>query len=356
MQFAKNHYLVSQKKAMTSNKYSLVGLNILIWLIILFWMSFAYMGSGDFGQMLLRNVFAILTMASIVYFNFYYLLTTYFFQKQYIRYYAILTTIVLVLTIMRVYVDSLLLESITPIIPDNKAIFSNMHYTVVILSFVVILIISSLFKFTSMYYKNIQLQQELENQHLEAELKFLKAQVNPHFLFNTLNNIYTLSYMKSEKATLMIMKLSELMRYMLYDSNQPKVDLQKEIQYLQNYMELQRLKTPDEQKINFEVEGNTQGIKIEPMLLVPLLENSFKHGNIGDDPSAWVNSKLQINPKFLQYTIQNSLPSTPKQKDKQGGIGLENIEKRLKLLYPKRHEFTTKRAEKEFHAALKIYF
>ncbi len=343
---------------MTNNKYSLIGLNVLIWLIILFWMSFAYTGSGDFQQMLLRNVFTILSMAGIVYFNFYYLLTTYFFQKKYIQYFTILTTMVLILTLIRVYVDSLLLESITPIIPENKAIFSNMHYTVVLLSFVVVLIISSLFKFTSMYYKNIQLRQQLENQHLEAELKFLKAQINPHFLFNTLNNIYTLSYMKSEKATLMIMKLSELMRYMLYDSNQSKVDLQKEIQYLQNYIELQRLKTPDEQTITFEVEGNPQGIKIEPMLLVPLLENSFKHGNIGDDPNGWVHCKLKINPKFLHYTIQNSLPSTPKQKDKQGGIGLENIEKRLQLLYPERYEFKTlsQTAEKEFHAAIKIYF
>lgn len=344
---------------MNYNKYGLAGLNVLCWLAVLLWMSFAYMGSGDFNKMLLRNVITILSMAGIVYFNFYCLLTAYFFQKKYIQYFAILTIIVLSLTFLRVYLDSLLLDSITPIIPENKAIFSNMHYTVVLFSFVAVLIVSSLFKVSTVYYKNLQLQQQLENQQLEAELKFLKAQVNPHFLFNTLNNIYTLSYMKSEKATLMIMKLSELMRYMLYDSNQPKVDLQKEIQYLQNYIELQRLKTPDEQKISLEVEGNPQGIRIEPMLLVPLLENSFKHGNIGDDSEAWVRSKLIVNTDFLHFVVENSLPPTPKQKDKQGGIGLENVEKRLQLLYPEeRHEFCVQhnKEKRAFFASIKIFY
>ena len=121
-------------------------------------------------------------------------------------------------------------------------------------------------------------------------------------------------------------------------------------------MDLQRLKTPNEQHISFEVIGNTNGILIEPMLLVPLLENSFKHGDIGDNLEAWVKSELEITPKFLQLTIRNSLPKTPKKKDKQGGIGLENIEKRLQLLYPDKHKFIAeKRIEaNEFYASIKI--
>ena len=343
---------------MNKDSYIVVGLNILVWVIILFWLTFAYMGLTDLPTLFARNSITIICLAASVYLNFYYLLPRFFFKKKYVRYFALLSTFVLSLSIFRAYVDSYFLDRLVPAMPEDIAIFSNMHYTVTVISFVVVLLISSLFKFTHVHYKNFQLEQQLENQQLEAELKFLKAQINPHFLFNTLNNIYTLSYMQSNKATPMIMKLSELMRYMLYDSNQAKVPIQKEIQYLENYMDLQRLKTPNEQHISFKVIGSTDGVFIEPMLLVPLLENSFKHGDIGNHSEAWVKSELKITSKSLQLTIRNSLPKTPKKKDKQGGIGLENIEKRLQLLYPNQHEFIAekKQEENEFYARINISF
>ncbi|MEZ4888785.1 MAG: sensor histidine kinase [Chitinophagales bacterium] len=343
---------------MTNNKYTLIGLNILVWIIITVWLTFAYMGIADIQTLLVRNIITAICMASLVYLNFYYLLPKYLFRGKYVLYFTILSALVFTMSIIRTYIDGYFLVRLVPTMPEDIALFSNMHYAITVISFVVVLLISSLFKFTSVYYKNIQLRQQLENQQLEAELKFLKAQINPHFLFNTLNNIYTLSYMQSAKATPMIMKLSELMRYMLYDSNQSKVMITKEIQYLENYIDLQRLKMPNEQNISFEVIGNTQGILIEPMLLVPLLENSFKHGDIGDNEAAWVNSMLEINKIALQLTVRNSLPTAPKKKDKQGGIGLENIEKRLQLLYPNKHEFVAeKRVEQnEFYACIKILF
>ena len=193
----------------------------------------------------------------------------------------------------------------------------------------------------------------LQYQEMEAELKFLKAQVNPHFLFNALNNAYTLAYTGSQKAAPVILKLSEMMRYMLYDSQAERVSLDKELSYLKNYIELQQLKKSTRQNIHFEVASSTNTIQIPPLLFIPFFENAFKHGNIEDIEHGWVKSTLKTSRMAIDFTISNSF-NPHKRKDSVGGIGLENIQQRLKLLYPQKHQLQITKHDQVFSVTLHI--
>lgn len=169
----------------------------------------------------------------------------------------------------------------------------------------------------------------------QAELAFLKSQINPHFLFNTLNNIYALTYAKSDAAPGAILKLSDLMRYMLYDStNGPdRVPLSKEIQYLNSFVELEKLRVA-QAHVEFSVEGNTDLFRIEPLLLVSFVENAFKHGDL-TDPNHPLVLDLSVQNGKLRFDTLNKKIS--RQTDAVGGIGLVNVRRRLQLLYPDRH-------------------
>ncbi len=168
----------------------------------------------------------------------------------------------------------------------------------------------------------------LKSEHLNW-LKFLKSQINPHFLFNTLNNIYTLSMLKSDQTPDMILKLSNMLRYILYEcSDKDKVPIAKEVAYIRNYIDLQLLKDSEIKNIHFE-EGIKDNVAIAPMLLIPFIENSFKHSRIEDTEKGWINIKLSCNRKEIFFSCENSLPAVEYKKDKTGGIGIENARRRL---------------------------
>ena len=166
-----------------------------------------------------------------------------------------------------------------------------------------------------------------------AELAFLKSQVNPHFLFNTLNNIYSLAYTRSDAAPGAILKLSELMRYMLYDSNAERVSLAKEVAYLTNFIDLEKLRV-SQANVQFSVEGDTDRFRIEPLLLVSFVENAFKHGDLTDPSQPLVIDLSVINGRLRIDTLNKK---TSRQTDAVGGIGLANVRRRLALLYPNQH-------------------
>jgi two-component system, LytTR family, sensor kinase len=183
-----------------------------------------------------------------------------------------------------------------------------------------------------------RLEAELKKANAETELKWLKAQVNPHFLFNALNNIYSLAYVQSSETAPAVMKLSELMRYMLQDSNTEKITIEKEAAYLSNYMQLQMLKKRYAPKIHTDVQLNNPSLLIGPMLLINFVENAFKHSNL-EDEKAWVKMKLHTNNNQMLFSIENTIAQIAV-KDKTTGIGLENVKQRLQLLYPQRHQLT----------------
>jgi LytS/YehU family sensor histidine kinase len=194
----------------------------------------------------------------------------------------------------------------------------------------------------------------IENEKLIAELNFLKAQINPHFLFNTLNNLYYLAYTKSPNTTEVIDKLSQMMRYMIYDSNHPLVPLSKEVDYMQNYISLERLRLNSEIPIQLEVKGNVDGIFIAPLIFITFLENAFKHGLSTGYTGAWVKVSIQLSGKECVYNVSNSKPLNYKRENEKSGIGLQNVQRRLALSYPGKYQLSVNDETDYYFVELKI--
>ena len=195
---------------------------------------------------------------------------------------------------------------------------------------------------------------QLEKAKLETEIKFLKSQINPHFLFNTLHNIYGLTIIQSERASDQLLKLSDILRYMLYDSNEEKVPLRREVEYLKNYIELAQLKDSRGMDISFEIREWDESLKVSPLLFIPFVENAFKHSEIEDLKNGYIHISLNTWGNRLIFDVDNSKPQKDYSKDKIGGIGLQNIQQRLTLLYPDKHQLHIEETETSFKVHLEL--
>ncbi|MBC5991529.1 sensor histidine kinase [Pontibacter cellulosilyticus] len=200
------------------------------------------------------------------------------------------------------------------------------------------------------------LQKERENRSLkqekaQAELAFLKTQINPHFLYNTLNYLYSLAYPVSDKLAVAIIRLSDLMRYMLHESKDGKVELQKEVDYLHNYLEIYRLRFEDKFFVNFYVQGHVNGQRVPALVLIPFVENALKHGVV-DDASAPIEINLQLEKDSLYFDVSNRISKN--QKDQTTGIGLANIRRRLDLIYPGKYKLDIQQDGLTYKTKLKL--
>ena len=211
-----------------------------------------------------------------------------------------------------------------------------------------------LIKFAIDWFDTQKLKAELVNQTQTSELALLRSQVNPHFLFNTLNNIYSLVCKKSPDAPEAIMKLSSIMRYMLYDANTDKVLLEKEIEYLESFIELQKLRIRHDNFVELRIDGDVGNKIIAPMLLIPFVENAFKHGDKAAN-SPGIRIHLVVSPHKLVFEIINHVKKNFfGQKDKIGGIGLQNIKRRLEILYPGKYTLETTQEDDLYRVNLSI--
>jgi len=169
---------------------------------------------------------------------------------------------------------------------------------------------------------------------LEHELKYLRSQIQPHFFFNTLNNLYSLTIDKSDKAPNLILKLSDLMKYFLYETGKEYQTLENELNHIKDYIEIERLRYDETLKIDFEIKGKTKKTMIKPLILIPLVENAFKHGARNSKSNGYIKISLLVYKKYLDFQVENSFEeSTKKIKEQIGGIGLTNLKKRLELNY-----------------------
>jgi sensor histidine kinase YesM len=195
-------------------------------------------------------------------------------------------------------------------------------------------IISFLLKISVDYYEQKETLKKIELEKTTAELNFLKAQVNPHFLFNTLNNLYALILEKSDKSGEAVLKLADIMKYILAEGKEDRVILQKEIELLYNYTELERLRKPDAEII-FKSSGNTQNYFITPLLLLPLVENAFKYGLNSVSKNGFVRISIIAEAKKVEIIVENNIPPVKNNEAlKSLGIGIENVKQRLAILYP----------------------
>jgi signal transduction histidine kinase len=200
-------------------------------------------------------------------------------------------------------------------------------------------------------YEQWKWLRDLQMQKTAAELAMLKTQVNPHFFFNTLNNLYSLTVQNSNKAPDVILKLSDMMRYTIYEGKKEEVSLQSEIEYLENYIDLHKIRYHKSVDIQFEhsIEENAQ---IAPLLFIILLENAFKHGVDTLTEAAYIKMNLSSNDNKIHFTIENNFD--PNEINEKKGIGLENLKRRLSLTYPKKHQFTISQKENTYKIDLKI--
>lgn len=208
-------------------------------------------------------------------------------------------------------------------------IFLHAKWSILILSTIAISSISWLLD------ERKRMQQLVKERHLQSELKYLRAQINPHFLFNALNCIYALSATQSEDAPDSVLKLSEMLRYVLTDCNQETVSIDKEINYLNNYIDFQRIRMEHKADIRFDAEVKDHNFQIPPMLLQPILENSFKHSRIADNPQGFVHISLRQGKHQLQFLCENSRYQSkhPSQDNEHIGIGISNVQQRLDIIY-----------------------
>jgi two-component system, LytTR family, sensor kinase len=188
-------------------------------------------------------------------------------------------------------------------------------------------------------FRQQALNQQLVIVNQTIELKSLRDQINPHFLFNTLNNLYGLTSINPRQAGEVVLRLSQLMQYMLYEGNLTTVPLQQEITYLENYLALERIRYGSNLHLAFQQSGLTEGVRIAPLLLLPFVENAFKHGLSRQLGDAWLQIQLTVTSHELTFKVENSKPESPDTVDNptDEGIGLPNVAKRLDLLYPNRH-------------------
>ncbi|WP_047245320.1 sensor histidine kinase [Maribacter thermophilus] len=193
-----------------------------------------------------------------------------------------------------------------------------------------------------------------KNEALQTELKLLKSQINPHFLFNALNNIYALSAIDSSRTQQSISYLSDMLRYVLYECDHEIVPLQKEVDYIENYVKLFSLKSSKSYPITTKFHIEAPSINIAPMILIPFVENALKHSNIEKITGTFVHIKLHADSKMIDFEIENSKPSSIIVKDGVGGIGIENVKKRLAILYPDSHQLTINETSELFKVNLKL--
>ncbi|MES2828637.1 MAG: sensor histidine kinase [Bacteroidota bacterium] len=274
--------------------------------------------------------------------------------KRYGLYVTLIILLILVMTIIKLVIDSFYANFFLKAIDEamkGRYVEIIRHIVVNIFISGFFVVASSLIRFASDWFGNESVQRNLIREKKEMELQFLKSQLNPHFLFNSLNNIYSLAYQKSDKTADAILKLSEIMRYMIYESNDSWVSLSKEIEYVQSFIELQKLRFKDGAAVEFTQNGEIDDQQIVPLILISFVENAFKHG-VANDPENPIRINIIANQKILHFSVTNKKNSY--NKDQMGGVGLHNVERRLQLLYPERYKLNIVNSETHYTSELML--
>jgi two-component system, LytTR family, sensor kinase len=328
------------------DKFIIIAVHISIWVIIVV---FPYIFNDEGSQ---KNPFRDLNMVTnifrvgLFYLNAELLLPLLVYRKKWIVY---ILSLGLLFYAMMVFHGAL--YGVFRI-PKKFYFFASAYHNV--LAFIITLVASSVYKMISDKTKNASLRQSKQNEKLKTELSFLRSQISPHFILNVLNNIVAMVRMKSEELEPTIMKLSALIQYMLYETDENKIPLQKEIEYIQNYIELQRQRFGDFVRIHVSLETPARDYLIEPMLLIPFVENAFKHGvGLIKDPE--ISVRLWVDGNVLGFKVRNKYSDgNNDMKDKTSGIGLANVSRRLVLLYRDKHSLTIDRVENYFNISLRL--
>jgi len=336
-----------------------IPIHFLCWMIVwFFFKSFFSVGSSNKAFLFwFSSLLSIVTLI-IAYVFVYDLIPKYLLKKQYKKFvlYTIYSGVFVATTILMIEVVGFVFYFNLEF-KKMPALTTNPAVILVCIFFIVIL--ASGLKILKSNYKSLDEKKTLENKFLqtklelkEQELKFLKMQIHPHFLFNSLNTIYGFAIAKADEAPEMILKLSNLLDYILYQVEKPKVPLVEEIHHLEDYISLEKMRFHDTLKVNFSKDKLNDSLQIPPMLLIPFVENSFKHGVIIDGVLN-VDIRLKTANNCLFFEIENS---SKRKEETNTGIGLPNIRKRLEMLYPGKYQLEIIENNDTFKVHLKIEF
>ena len=342
---------------MQKNKKTTILSHLLVWLM-LFSMPYllSYGQAQDLNRVIAHFWIPLVFSAIIFYLNYFVLIDRFLFPKKMIHFIILNVTIILFFLVIKEYIEETffqeLLKKRSTDSEDGKPPFKMFIY-VQSLSYMAPLLFSIALKSTKRWVKTEAERKEAANFKLKSEIQHLRYQLQPHFFFNSLNNIYSMVDISPEQAKSSIHSLSKLMRYMLYETNVEQILLSKEIDFMKKYIDLMKLRVSDKTIVNYHFPSEETGTKIAPLLFISLIENAFKHGvSASNDSSIEINMTCEKN-KVL-FTIKND--NYPKQTtDKSGsGIGLQNLEKRLQLLYPNKYSFETSVKDNRFLVNLEL--
>ncbi len=356
-------------------KYKSVVIHLCSWLIYSGLIYSWHTGMFDSSVALIFTLRILFVQVLVFYINLFYLLPHLYARKNYLSYTLsvfILTAIIvsvfyfiepLIPTPNPRFLPRFLAEMTFKNVPDirkfpkpptmrgaffGRSIFGAMFNVVPFLFF------STLIWMDNDNRKRKQREMNLMNESLHSEMRFLKSQINPHFLFNALNNIYSLSYRKNNRAPQMILQLSEMLRYVIYETMN-SITLNQEISYINHYIDFQKLKTEKELEVSFDYSEVDENIVIEPMILVPFIENAFKHSDIELKDSAYIIASLTTKNQVLEFKVVNTVSANEQVKDKTPGIGIENVLKRLELAYQNKYHISTVNDGNNFEVNLKLF-
>jgi hypothetical protein len=326
-------------------------LQLLFWLLLWTLMWFQNGWSPIFFK---EKIFAFAFQTALISFLIYYVAPQFLFKKKYVLY--VILSVTPLLFFAYLFPSFSINEMPKPHgfhemngkhRPPPKALLETL---IVLIAY----ILATIFEFIAHTRKKDEEIIISKNENLQTELKLLKSQINPHFLFNSLNNIYALSSINTEKTQQSISYLSDMLRYVLYECEKPLVSVKKEIDYIENYIKLFSLKSSKPYPIKTTFNGTYTNNKIAPMLLIPFVENAFKHSNIEKIEGTFINLSIGEHKNSLIFKIENTVSETSIYKDAVGGIGLENVKKRLNILYPDNHQLVINESNGVFKVELNL--
>lgn len=331
-----------------------IAYHISFWLVYLFLNS--WLGSifnrVDWGLAFLGETFVLPVKILLTYFVFYYVIPLYLDRDKVYK--------LVGLTLLAFIVASLIYRTVTAFIffpifePErNIPFFFLPGFYLTAFDLFITVAAATTIKMIRVHYKSLEFEQQLLREKLQSELNFLRAQTNPHFLFNTLNNLYVLARKKSDRTADAIMMLSKIMRFVLYECRSPRIPVADESKIIQDYIELEKLRYNNRLNVKFEENIEQPGGSIAPLLLLPFVENSFKHGANSTTGDANISVSLSLKNNVLDFKVQNTVEPGDRPAGSEG-IGLKNVQRQLDLIYPDRYELDLGQENGTYTARLRV--
>lgn len=339
-----------------NNNRKRVFFHIVYWVSVVLFFTFTW-GTryNNYWVCFYNEVIFLSVKMGVVYFGLYYVIPKLLFNKKYIR--------SAVAWVLMMFIGAILQRSLTyyssipllGIYDVNIPFFDPSEILHNVININAVMIIPFAVKLYSYSLEKENRILSLSQEKIQAELQFLRSQIQPHFFFNVLNDLYAMALKRSDKTPEMILKLSDLMRYVLQESVAECVPVEKEINYIRNYIDLEQLRYGKRFSVQLQVKSDTVGYKIAPLLLLPFVENAFKHSTTNETSGAWINIELIVNEHEMQFRVSNSFdPEAEKLNNISSGIGIKNVCHRLDILYPGRYTFDVETLAQSYISTLKI--